>query len=91
MRLALLAAALLSTAPCRRPDDGPRPMCGPADRWHAKAREIYERAISIPTVQGRGQVPELAQYLEQEFRAGGLTGVTIHPYDVSGRTTIPPR
>jgi acetylornithine deacetylase/succinyl-diaminopimelate desuccinylase-like protein len=54
----------------------------PPDRWHAKAREIYERAIAFPTVQGRGQVPAFAQYLQEQFRAGGLEGVTIHPYEV---------
>ena len=78
MRLALLAATALglvtaSIASAQTP---------PPDRWHAKAREIYEHAISIPTVQGRGQVPALAQYLQEQFRAGGLDGVTIHPYDV---------
>lgn len=78
MRLALLAATALglvtsSMASAQTP---------PPDRWHAKAREIYEHAISIPTVQGRGQVPALAQYLQEQFRAGGLDGVTIHPYDV---------
>jgi acetylornithine deacetylase/succinyl-diaminopimelate desuccinylase-like protein len=77
MRPAFLAAAALGLATAA--------IAGaetPPDRWHAKAREIYERAISIPTVQGRGQVPALAQYLQEQFRAGGLEGVTIHPYDV---------
>jgi acetylornithine deacetylase/succinyl-diaminopimelate desuccinylase-like protein len=76
MRLALIAAALLSTAAAAGLAQPP------ADPWHAKAREIYEHAINIPTVQGRGRVPELAQYLQEQFRAGGLTGVTVHPYDV---------
>src|SRR4051812_18402145 len=87
MRLALIAAASLSTAglaaaqiPAGAP--GAAPYAVPTDRWHAKAREIYAHAISIPTVQGRGQVPALAQYLQEQFRAGGLTDVTIHPYDV---------
>jgi len=74
MRLALFAALLLT--------GGAVAAQPPADRWHAKAREIYARAISIPTVQGRGRVPELAAYLQEQFRAGGLTDVTIHPYDV---------
>ena len=72
MRLALIAAALLSTAAAAQP---------PADPWHAKARELYARAISFQTVQGRNRSPELAAYLQEQFRAGGLTGVTIHPYD----------
>jgi acetylornithine deacetylase/succinyl-diaminopimelate desuccinylase-like protein len=79
MRLALLAAALLSTAAAAQ-----TPVqvdMQTSDRWHAKAREIYERAISFQTVQGRNQSPQLAAYLQEQFRAGGLTGVTIHPYD----------
>jgi len=87
MRLALLAAALLSTAAiaAAQPvatNPATAPYAPPTDRWHAKAREIYAHAIGIPTVQGRGRVPELAQYLAEQFRAGGLTDVTIHPYDV---------
>ena len=78
MRLALLAAALLSTAAVA----AAQPPAVPADRWHAKALEIYRHAIETPTVQGRGQVPALAAYLQEQFRAAGLTDVTIHPYDV---------
>ena len=47
----------------RTPPPIARSAPAPTDRWHAKAREIYAHAISIPTVQGRGRVPELAQYL----------------------------
>jgi len=75
MRLALLAAALLSTAAAAAVAQPP------ADPWHAKAREIYAHAISLQTVQGRNASPALAAYLQEQFRAGGLTGVTIHPHD----------
>jgi len=51
------------------------------DRWHAKAREIYARAVAFETVQGRNQSPELAAYLQEQFRAGGLANVTVHPHD----------
>ena len=84
MRLALIAAALLSTTANVAAAQSPAaaPYTVPTDRWHAKAHEIYEHAINTPTVQGRGQVPALAQYLQEQFRAGGLEGVTIHPYTV---------
>lgn len=77
MRLALFAAAALGlvTAAMASAET-------PPDRWHAKARELYARAIAFPTVQGRGQIPAFAEYLREEFRAGGLEGVTIHPYAV---------
>jgi acetylornithine deacetylase/succinyl-diaminopimelate desuccinylase-like protein len=83
MRLALIAAALLSTAAVAAAQTpAAAPYSAPTDRWHAKAHEIYEHAINTPTVQGRGQVPALAQYLAEQFRAGGFTDVTVHPYDV---------
>lgn len=37
-----------------------------------KAREIFARVISIPTELGRNKVPEMAEYLAQEFRAAGF-------------------
>jgi hypothetical protein len=37
-----------------------------------KARELFAKAISIPTSQGLGKVPELANYLAGEFRKGGF-------------------
>jgi len=70
MRLALLAAALLSTAAiaAAQPvatNPATAPYAPPTDRWHAKAREIYAHAISIPTVQvelskvdGQARVPQ---------------------------------
>ena len=76
MRLALVAAALLSTAAVAQ-----NPANPPADRWHAKAREIYARAISFQTVQGRNQSPQLAAYLQEQFRAGGFTDVVIQAHD----------
>ena len=81
MRLAILAAALLSTAAVRGSADAGQVDMQTSDRWHAKAREIYARAISFQTVQGRNQSPQLAAYLQEQFRAGGLTDVTIHPHD----------
>ena len=81
MRLALLAAALLSTAAVAAAQAPVQVDMQTSDRWHAKAREIYARAISFQTVQGRNQSPQLAAYLQEQFRAGGLTDVTIHPHD----------
>jgi acetylornithine deacetylase/succinyl-diaminopimelate desuccinylase-like protein len=78
MRLFLLAALLISAAAAA---SAQTPANAPADRWHAKAREIYAHAISLQTVQGRNASPALAAYLQEQFRAGGLTGATVHPYD----------
>lgn len=81
MRLALLAAALLSTAALAAAQTPVQTNLQTSDPWHAKARAIYERAIAFQTVQGRNQSPQLAAFLQEQFRAAGLTEVTIHPHD----------
>ena len=70
MRLALhsiLPFAALALAAGQPPAQPPSAaaQAPPADRWHAKAREIYARAIAFQTVQGRNQSPALAAYLEE--------------------------
>ena len=81
MRLALLAAALLSTTAIAVAQPN-RVAMEPANQWHQKGREIYARAISIPTAQGRGQMRQLADYLDQQFRGAGFTDITIHDHEV---------
>jgi acetylornithine deacetylase/succinyl-diaminopimelate desuccinylase-like protein len=75
MRLAFAAALLCLSTSAAAADP-------PPDRWNAKAREIFARSIEIPTVPGRGKVPELAAYLAGEFRAGGWaeSDIRIIPY-----------
>jgi acetylornithine deacetylase/succinyl-diaminopimelate desuccinylase-like protein len=53
------------------------------DKWDAKARDIFQHAIGIPTVQGRGKVPELAQYLADQYKAAGWAEAEVHviPYE----------
>ncbi|HMJ93469.1 MAG TPA: M20/M25/M40 family metallo-hydrolase, partial [Allosphingosinicella sp.] len=79
MRLLVAALALTTTASAALAADPP------ADRWHSKAREILERSIAIPTVEGRGKVQELAEYLAGEYRAAGWAESDIHvlPYDAT--------
>ncbi|PZO89541.1 MAG: hypothetical protein DI623_09885 [Sphingomonas sanxanigenens] len=74
MRVLILAAGLLATAAPAQP---------PADKWHAEGRAIYQHAIEVPTVAGRGKVPELAEWLKAKFAAAGLTDAVIKPYDDS--------
>src|SRR5687767_10619264 len=81
MRLAILAAALLATTAVAVAETPPDAM-EPAGQWHQMAREIYSRVIAMPTVQGRGQTLAMANYLQEQFRAGGFTDITIHQYDV---------
>lgn len=53
-----------------------------ATDWHAEARTILEKAISIPTVQERAdpRMGELVSYLKGKFEAAGITDITIKPY-----------
>jgi acetylornithine deacetylase/succinyl-diaminopimelate desuccinylase-like protein len=49
----------------------------PADPWHAKGREIYERAVEIPTVAGRGKMGELVTYLRGQYEAAGIRDIRV--------------
>jgi acetylornithine deacetylase/succinyl-diaminopimelate desuccinylase-like protein len=53
------------------------------DPWHARAREMLEYSVNIPTVAGRNRVPELANYLARQYRAAGIAAADIRvmPYD----------
>jgi acetylornithine deacetylase/succinyl-diaminopimelate desuccinylase-like protein len=74
----LAAAATVSAAE--------RPARGPFD---AKAHEIFEKLIAIPTSLGLGKVPEMAEYLAGEFRAGGIPAadITIVPFKLQPEDT----
>lgn len=54
-----------------------------------KAREIYARTIAIPTELGRKKVPEMTEYLAQEFRAGGFPAedVVVTPFNLPADQT----
>lgn len=67
-RLLLVASLALAAAAGAQP---------PSDPWHAKGREMYERAVEIPTVAGRGRMGELTSYLREQFAAAGMTDVRI--------------
>ena len=80
-RLIALAALLVATAAAAQ-----TPLVAPmqpANEWHAKARELYEHAISLQTVQGRNASPQLAEYLAGHYRAAGFTDVQVRPYDAN--------
>lgn len=74
MRIVLLALALSAASMSASAADDP---------WRTKSRELLAHAISIPTVASRGKVPELAQYLADQYRAAGWAADDIHilPYE----------
>ena len=51
-------------------------------KWEATAREIYKTAVETPTVAGRHNVPKLANYLADKFKAAGWAASDVHvlPY-----------
>jgi acetylornithine deacetylase/succinyl-diaminopimelate desuccinylase-like protein len=71
MRKTLLGAllALAIAAPCPAADLT-------ADQ--ARAREIYAKLIAYKTSEGLGQVPVMAHWLAQQFRAAGFAEADIH-------------
>ena len=52
---------------------------------HDAARAMFERTVNIPTVLGRGKVPEMANYLAEEYRKAGFPAadVRVLPYTTS--------
>ena len=53
------------------------------DPWHARARAMLEHAVNVPTVLGRDRVPELANWLADQYRVAGIpdADIRIMPYD----------
>ncbi len=54
--------------------------------WQVKTRAMFERVIAIPTVLGRSRVPEMAQYLADQFKAAGWadSDIRIMPHATPG-------
>ena len=74
-------AALASTAYAAGP------QLTPAQRTATHA--MFEHIINTPTVIGRHKVPEMAQYLADQFKAGGFPAADVHvmPYHTGSATT----
>jgi len=75
----IVAGALLAVSAGSAATAAEQAKHGPFD---AKAREIFEKVISIPTQLGNRKVPEMAAYLAGEFRAAGIPAedITIVPF-----------
>ena len=79
--LALAAAGL--AVPALAAPTTKVPVQSPADS--AATRAMFERVINTPTVLGRGRVPDMANYLADEFRKAGFAAddVSVVPYDTT--------
>jgi acetylornithine deacetylase/succinyl-diaminopimelate desuccinylase-like protein len=80
--LVALLFALSSTAALAAVDPRTVPTQLPA-AWQAKTRALFKQAIEIPSVRGRGEVPQVAKLLAGQFRAAGIPDADIHflPYE----------
>jgi len=80
---ALLIAAASTTALAAPA----KPGLTPAQR--SAAHDMFEHVINIPTVIGRHRTPEMAQYVADQFKAGGFPAADVHllPYHTEGATT----
>jgi len=80
-RIALLLACISTTAMA-----APNPVTQPTklpSAWQSKTRDFFERAIEIPTVQGRGQMPKMAALVADQLKAAGFpaSDIRILPYE----------
>lgn len=67
-RSAVLAAALLTAAPAPALAG---PPAAPPPQGLDEAKEMFRHIVGIPTVAGRGKVPEMAAYVAARFKAAG--------------------
>jgi len=47
------------------------------DTWHGEGRDLFEQAVNIPTVEGRGKMGELVTLLRSRFEAAGFSDITV--------------
>src|SRR5437762_290125 len=84
MRQLLTAAALIALAATAT---AAPPQLTPPQ--HDATHAMFEHIVDIPTVIGRHRVPEEAQYVADQFKAGGFPAEDIHvlPYHTGSATT----
>lgn len=85
MRHLLAATALAAIASSAAPAAGPQLTPAQRDATHA----MFEHVVDTPTVIGRHQVPAMAQYLRDQFKAAGFPEADVHvlPYHTASGTT----
>jgi len=85
MRYLLAATALAAIASTAATAAGPQLTPAQRDATHA----MFEHIINTPTVIGRHKVPEMAQFVADQFKAGGFPAEDVHviPYHTGSATT----
>jgi carboxypeptidase PM20D1 len=75
IRTALITLTLFLCSPAAYPQSNSADYT--AD-YQKTALEIYRHIISIRSAAGHGKVPEVANYLADQFRDGGFDDANIH-------------
>jgi acetylornithine deacetylase/succinyl-diaminopimelate desuccinylase-like protein len=85
MRHLLAATALAALVSSVASAAGPQLTAVQRDATHA----MFEHVIDTPTVIGRHNVPAMAQFVADQFKAGGFPAADIHvmPYHTASATT----
>jgi acetylornithine deacetylase/succinyl-diaminopimelate desuccinylase-like protein len=82
-----IAAILLACLPAAALAAPAKPALTPAQR--AATHAMFEHVINTPTVIGRHRVPEMAQFVADQFKAAGFPAADVHvmPYHTGSATT----
>ena len=82
-----IAVVLLACLPAAALAAPAKPALTAAQR--AATHAMFEHVINTPTVIGRHRVPEMAQYVADQFKAGGFPADDVHvlPYHTGSATT----
>jgi len=85
MRYLLAAASVVAFATATQAATPPKLT----DAQRAATHAMFEHVINTPTVIGRHKVPEMAQYVADQFKAAGFPEADIHllPYHTGSATT----
>ncbi|HEX6742324.1 MAG TPA: M20/M25/M40 family metallo-hydrolase [Sphingomicrobium sp.] len=85
MRHLIAAASVLALASAGHSAAPPKLTPAQRDATHA----MFEHVINTPTVIGRHKVPEMAQYVADQFKAAGFPEADVHvmPYHTESATT----
>lgn len=54
-------------------------------KWQAETRDLLKQVVEIPTVEGRGEVPQMANLLAAKLKAAGIPESDIHIMPHEGR------
>ena len=70
----LVSTAFVCAAPLYAAPAAPKELS--AGR-HQATHDMFEHVVNIPTVFGRGKVPEMANYLAEQYRAAGFPAADV--------------